>query len=150
MTPMSSTDRPPRGRSSGNSPSSERREPSPARAAAFARFADGRTADAARRSLALYRFARRDGRRGADPARADAEPTSRRRGAGSPAASGWRRGRSSSCLTDAMSPSFRDRLPDGVVVAEGAVAAMPVDDAMAALNEALSPPGCTISRCARR
>ena len=38
-----------------------------------------------------------------------------------------------------------DRLPVGVSVTEGALAADPVDDPLAALNEALSPPGCTIS-----
>ena len=38
-----------------------------------------------------------------------------------------------------------DRLPDGVTVAEGAVVAVPVADPLAALNEALSPSGCTIS-----
>jgi len=38
-----------------------------------------------------------------------------------------------------------DRLPDGVTVTEGAVVAVPVADPLAALNEALSPSGCTIS-----
>jgi Fe-S cluster assembly protein SufD len=38
-----------------------------------------------------------------------------------------------------------DRLPDGVTVTEGAVVAAPVADPLAALNEALSPSGCTIS-----
>jgi Fe-S cluster assembly protein SufD len=38
-----------------------------------------------------------------------------------------------------------DRLPAGVSVSEGAVAADPVDDPLAALNEALSPSGCKIS-----
>ena len=38
-----------------------------------------------------------------------------------------------------------DRLPDGVTVTEGAVLAVPVADPLAALNEALSPSGCTIS-----
>jgi Fe-S cluster assembly protein SufD len=38
-----------------------------------------------------------------------------------------------------------DRLPRGVSVAEGVVAADPIDDPLAALNEALSPPMCTIS-----
>ena len=38
-----------------------------------------------------------------------------------------------------------DRLPDGVTVTEGAVIAVPVADPLAALNEALSPSGCTIS-----
>jgi Fe-S cluster assembly protein SufD len=38
-----------------------------------------------------------------------------------------------------------DRLPAGVSVSEGAVAADSVDDPLAALNEALSPSGCKIS-----
>ena len=38
-----------------------------------------------------------------------------------------------------------DRLPDGVTVTEGGVVAAPVADPLAALNEALSPSGCTIS-----
>ena len=42
-----------------------------------------------------------------------------------------------------------DRLPAGVAVVEGAVAADAVDDPLAALNEALSPAGCTISVDAR-
>jgi Fe-S cluster assembly protein SufD len=38
-----------------------------------------------------------------------------------------------------------DPLPAGVSIAEGSVAARPIDDALAALNEALSPTGWTIS-----
>ena len=41
--------------------------------------------------------------------------------------------------------ALSDRLPTGVVIAEGsAVVPNAVDDPLAALNEALSPPGCTI------
>jgi Fe-S cluster assembly protein SufD len=43
-------------------------------------------------------------------------------------------------------PELSDRLPAGAAVAERAAAAVTrVDDPLAALNEALSPPGCTIS-----
>jgi Fe-S cluster assembly protein SufD len=38
-----------------------------------------------------------------------------------------------------------DRLPKGASITEGPVPAKAVDDPLAALNEALSPPGCTIS-----
>ena len=54
-------------------------------------------------------------------------------------------GRKLSCLAGDFIAALSDRLPTGVLIAEGsAVAPNAVDDPLAALNEALSPAGCTI------
>jgi Fe-S cluster assembly protein SufD len=122
----------------------EQREPSAARAAAFARFA---TAGLPTRRVEAWHYT--DLRASmveaapilAAPKQADFE-----------AARSWLAGRE----RFAMGPQvillggrfiaeLSDPLPAGVSIAEGSVAARAVDDPLAALNEALSPPGCTIS-----
>ena len=120
------------------------REPSAARAAAFARFAE---AGLPTRRVEAWHYT--DLR----AAMSDAAPVLP---APAPADIEAARRRLAGCKRLAPGPQLvllgghyvaelSDRLPDGVVVTEGAVVATPVDDALAALNEALSPPGCTIS-----
>ena len=122
----------------------QRREPSPARAAAFARFAE---AGLPTRRIEAWHYT--DLRAAmADAAPLVAAPTP----AEIEAARVWLAGR------ERFAPGARlvliggryiselsDRLPSGVTASEGAVAADPVDDPLAALNEALSPAGCMIS-----
>ena len=122
----------------------QRREPSPARAAAFARFAE---AGLPTRRIEAWHYT--DLRAAmADAAPLVAAPTP----AEIEAARVWLTGR------ERFAPGARlvliggryiselsDRLPSGVTASEGAVAADPVDDPLAALNEALSPAGCMIS-----
>jgi Fe-S cluster assembly protein SufD len=123
---------------------SQAREPSPARAAAFARFAG---AGLPTRRVEAWHYT--DLR----AAMADAAPLV---AAPTPADIEAVRLRLSSRLRFASGAQLvlldgryvgelSDRLPAGVSVTEGAVAGGPVDDPLAALNEALSPSGCKIS-----
>ena len=122
----------------------ERREPSSARAAAFARFA---AAGLPTRRVEAWHYT--DLRAAmadaspilAAPKRADIEAArsalaKRERFAA---------GAQIVLLGGQFIAALSDRLPTGVVIAEGsAVVFNAVDDPLAALNEALSPPGCTI------
>jgi Fe-S cluster assembly protein SufD len=122
----------------------QRREPSPMRAAAFARFAE---AGLPTRRIEAWHYT--DLRAAmADAAPVVAAPTP----AETESARVWLAGR------ERFAPGVRlvliggryigelsDRLPAGVTVSERAVTADPVDDPLAALNEALSPSGCTVS-----
>ena len=122
----------------------ERREPSSARAAAFARFA---AAGLPTRRVEAWHYT--DLRAAmadaspilATPKRADIEAArsvlaKRERFAA---------GAQIVLLGGQFIAALSDRLPTGVVIAEGsAVVPNAVDDPLAALNEALSPPGCTI------
>ena len=122
----------------------QRREPSPARAAAFARFAE---AGLPTRRIEAWHYT--DLRAAmADAAPLVAAPTP----AEIETSRAWLTGR------ERFAPGARlvliggryigelsDRLPSGVTVSEGAAAANPVDDPLAALNEAMSPAGCMIS-----
>jgi Fe-S cluster assembly protein SufD len=122
----------------------ERREPSSARAAAFARFA---AAGLPTRRVEAWHYT--DLRAAmadaspilASPKRADIEAArsvlaKRERFAA---------GAQIVLLGGQFIAALSDRLPTGVVIAEGsAVVPNAVDDPLAALNEALSPPGCTI------
>jgi Fe-S cluster assembly protein SufD len=123
---------------------SQGREPSPARAAAFARFAE---AGLPTRRVEAWHYT--DLR----AAMADAAPV-----LAAPAPADIEAARLRLASRERFAPGAQlvllggryvgelsDRLPAGVSVAEGAVAADPVDDPLAALNEALSPQGCTIS-----
>jgi len=123
---------------------SQGREPSPARASAFARFAE---AGLPTRRVEAWHYT--DLR----AAMADAAPVL---AAASPAEIEAARFRLASrerfvpgaqlvLLGGRYIDELSDRPPAGVAVTEGALAADPVDDPLAALNEALSPSGCTIS-----
>ncbi len=122
----------------------ERREPSLARAAAFARFA---AAGLPTRRVEAWHYT--DLR----AAMADASPilpgptlanveTARGRLAGRER---FAAGPQVVLLGGRLIAELSEPLPNGVSVVEGSVAAYAVDDPLAALNEALSPPGCTIS-----
>ena len=122
----------------------ERREPSSARAAAFARFA---AAGLPTRRVEAWHYT--DLRASmadaspilAAPTRADIEAARRELA---------RRDRFTAgaqvvLLGGHFIAALSDRLPTGVFVAQGSVVAPnAVDDPLAALNEALSPPGCII------
>jgi Fe-S cluster assembly protein SufD len=122
----------------------ERREPSPARAAAFARFA---AAGLPNRRLEAWHYT--DLRASmadaspilAAPRRADIE-AARSRLAGRER---FAAGAQVVFLGGRFVAELSDRLPTGVSIAEGPVAPNVVDDPLAALNEALSPSGCIIS-----
>ena len=120
------------------------REPSPVRAAAFARFAE---AGLPTRRVEAWHYT--DLR----AAMADAAPV-----LAAPTPADIEAARLRLARRERFAPGAQlvllggryigelsDRLPDGVTVTEGAVVAVPVDDPLAALNEALSPSGCTIS-----
>ncbi len=123
---------------------SEGREPSPARAAAFARFAE---AGLPTRRIEAWHYT--DLRAAmahaaplvAAPSPADIEAARRRLARRERFAPGAQL----VLLGGRYIGELSDRLPAGVSVTEGAIAADPVDDPLAALNEALSPSGCTIS-----
>jgi Fe-S cluster assembly protein SufD len=122
----------------------ERRERSPALAAAFARFA---AAGLPTRRVEAWHYT--DLRASmADaapilsaPTRADIE-AARSRIAGRER---FAPGPQLVLLGGRLIAELSDPLPAGVSIAEGAVAAKAVDDPLAALNEAFSPPGRTIS-----
>jgi Fe-S cluster assembly protein SufD len=120
------------------------REPSPVRAAAFARFAE---AGLPTRRVEAWHYT--DLR----AAMADAAPI-----LAAPTPADIKAARLRLARRERFAPGAQlvllggryigelsDRLPDGVTVTEGAVLAVPVADPLAALNEALSPSGCTIS-----
>jgi Fe-S cluster assembly protein SufD len=120
------------------------REPSPVRAAAFARFAE---AGLPTRRVEAWHYT--DLR----AAMADAAPV-----LAAPTPADIKAARLRLARRERFAPGAQlvllggryigelsDRLPDGVTVTEGAVLAVPVADPLAALNEALSPSGCTIS-----
>ena len=120
------------------------REPSPVRAAAFARFAE---AGLPTRRVEAWHYT--DLR----AAMADAAPV-----LAAPTPADIKAARLRLARRERFAPGAQlvllggryigelsDRLPDGVTVTEGAVVAVPVADPLAALNEALSPSGCTIS-----
>jgi Fe-S cluster assembly protein SufD len=122
----------------------EKREPSPARAAAFARFSA--VGLPTRRVEAWHYTDLRASMADASPilaapTRADIEVArrllaKRERFAAGPQVV---------LLGGQFIAALSDRLPNGVFVAEEwAVAPNAVDDPLAALNEAFSPPGCTI------
>ncbi|MGA8445169.1 MAG: Fe-S cluster assembly protein SufD [Roseiarcus sp.] len=120
------------------------REPSPVRAAAFARFAEAGLPT--RRVEAWHYTDLRAAMADAAPVLAAPTPADieaarlrlARRERFAP-------GAQLVLLGGRYSGELSDRLPDGVTVTEGAVVAVPVSDPLAALNEALSPSGCTIS-----
>ena len=120
------------------------REPSPVRAAAFARFAEAGLPT--RRVEAWHYTDLRAAMADAAPVLAAPTPADieaarlrlARRGRFAP-------GAQLVLLGGRYIGELSDRLPDGVTVTEGAVLAVPVADPLAALNEALSPSGCTIS-----
>jgi len=122
----------------------ERREPSPVRAAAFARFA---AAGLPTRRVEAWHYT--DLRASmADaapilpaPTRADSE-AARRRLAGRER---FTAGAQLVLLGGRFIAELSDRVPAGVSIAEKPIAAKTVDDPLAALNEALSPTGPTIS-----
>jgi Fe-S cluster assembly protein SufD len=122
----------------------ERREPSSARAAAFARFAAAGLPT--RRVEAWHYTDLRASMVDASPilgapTRADIE-AARGRLAGRERFSA---GAQIVLLGGQFIAALSDRLPAGVFIAEGsAVVPNAADDPLAALNEALSPPGCTI------
>jgi Fe-S cluster assembly protein SufD len=122
----------------------ERHEPSPARAAAFARFA---AAGLPTRRVEAWHYT--DLR----AAMADASPilgALKRTDIEAARSVLAKRERFASgaqivLLGGRFIAALSDRLPTGVLIAEGsAVVPNMVDDPLAALNEALSPPGCTI------
>jgi Fe-S cluster assembly protein SufD len=123
---------------------SQGREPSPTRAAAFGRFAE---AGLPTRRVEAWHYT--DLRAAmADAAPVLAAPTS----ADIEAARVWLTGRERFApgaqlvlLGGRYVGELSDRPPAGVSVTEGAIAADPVDDPLAALNEALSSSGCKIS-----
>jgi Fe-S cluster assembly protein SufD len=122
----------------------QRGEPSPVRAAAFARFAEAGLPT--RRFEAWHYTDLRAAMADAAPlltapTPADIEVARLRLAERERFASGVQLVLIGGRYIDELS----DRLPDGVSVTEGAAAADPVDDPLAALNEALSPSGCTIS-----
>lgn len=120
------------------------REPSPVRAAAFARFAEAGLPT--RRVEAWHYTDLRAAMADAAPVLAPPTPADieaarlrlARRERFAP-------GAQLVLLGGRYIGELSDRLPDGVTVTEGAVLAVPVADPLAALNEALSPSGCTIS-----
>jgi len=122
----------------------ERREPSPARAAAFARFA---AAGLPTRRVEAWHYT--DLRASmADaapilpaPTRADVEAARSRLAKCERFAAGAQL----VLLGGRFIAELSDPLPVGVSIAEGPVAAKAVDDPLAALNESLSPSGPTIS-----
>jgi Fe-S cluster assembly protein SufD len=122
----------------------ERGEPSPARASAFARFAQ---AGLPTRRVEAWHYT--DLRAAmADAAPVLAAPTPAEIEAARLRLSGRERfapGTQLVLLGGRYIGELSDRLPAGVSVTEGAVAANRVDDPLAALNEALSPSGRTIS-----
>jgi Fe-S cluster assembly protein SufD len=122
----------------------ERREPSPARSAAFARFAA--TGLPTRRVEAWHYTDLRASMADAAPilpapTRADIE-AARRRLAGRER---FTAGAQLVLLGGRFIAELSDRVPAGVSIAEKPIAAKTVDDPLAALNEALSPTGPTIS-----
>ncbi|MGH6799063.1 MAG: Fe-S cluster assembly protein SufD [Roseiarcus sp.] len=122
----------------------ERGEPSPARAAAFARFAAAGLPT--RRVEAWHYTDLRASMADAapllrEPTRADVE-AARSRLAGRER---FAAGAQVVLLGGRFIAELSDRLPTGVSIVEGPVAANAVDDPLAALNEALSPSGSTIS-----
>ena len=123
---------------------SQGREPSPARASAFARFAE---AGLPTRRVEAWHYT--DLRAAmADAAPVLAAPAPAEIDAARLQLAGRERfapGAQLVMLGGRYFGELSDRLPAGVTVTEGAVAANPVDDPLAALNEALSPSGCTIS-----
>jgi Fe-S cluster assembly protein SufD len=123
---------------------SQGREPSPARASAFARFAEAGLPT--RRVEAWHYTDLRAAMADAAPILAAPAPAeieaARLRLAGRER---FAPGAQLVMLGGRYFGELSDRLPAGVTVTEGAVAANPVDDPLAALNEALSPSGCTIS-----
>jgi Fe-S cluster assembly protein SufD len=119
-------------------------QPSPARASAFARFAE--TGLPTRRVESWHYTDLRAAMADAAPllavpARAEIEAARLRLAGYERLAPGPRL----VLLGGRYIGELSDRPPLGVSVSEGAFAADPVDDPLAALNEALSPPGCTIS-----
>ena len=123
----------------------ERREPSPARAAAFARFA---AAGLPTRRIEAWHYTDLRAAMGdASPILATAKQADieaarnvlakRERFAAGPQIV---------LLGGEFIAALSDPLPTGVFIAEGSAAVVPnaVDDPLAALNEALSPAGCTI------
>jgi Fe-S cluster assembly protein SufD len=122
----------------------ERREPSPARAVAFARFV---AAGLPTRRLEAWHYT--DLR----ASMADASPIlAAPKGADIEAARSRLAGRERFAtgaqvvlLGGRFIAELSDCLPTGVSIGEGPVAANAVDDPLADLNEALSPSGCTIS-----
>jgi Fe-S cluster assembly protein SufD len=122
----------------------ERSEPSPVRAAAFARFA---AAGLPTRRVEAWHYT--DLRASmADaapilpaPTRADIE-AARSRFAGRER---FAPGAQLVLLGGRFIAELSDRLPTGVSITESPIAAKTADDPLAALNEALSPSGCTIS-----
>ncbi len=121
----------------------EGREPSPIRAAAFARFAE--TGLPTRRVEAWHYTDLRAAVADAAPilpapSRSDIE-AARGRLAGREGFPGAQL----VLLGGRHIADLSDRLPAGVAVVEGAVTVAGVDDPLVALNEALSPAGCTIS-----
>jgi Fe-S cluster assembly protein SufD len=123
---------------------SQGREPSAARVAAFARFAD---AGLPTRRVEAWHYT--DLRAAmADAAPILAAPTSGDIEAARLRLAGRERfapGPQLVLIGGRYIDKLSDRLPAGISVTEGAVATDPVDDPLAALNEALSPSGCTIS-----
>jgi Fe-S cluster assembly protein SufD len=122
----------------------ERRETSPARAAAFARFAA--TGLPTRRTEAWHYTDLRASMADAAPirpapTRAEIEAARSQLGGRERFAAGTQL----VLLGGRLVAELSDRLPTGVSIAEGPVAAHAVDDPLAALNEALSPSGPTIS-----
>jgi Fe-S cluster assembly protein SufD len=122
----------------------ERREPSPARAAAFARFA---AAGLPTRHVEAWHYT---DLRASMPDAAPILPASTREDVESARGQLARRERFTSgpqvvLLGGRFIAELSDRLPAGVSIAQGPIAANAVDDPLAALNEALSPSGCTFS-----
>ena len=122
----------------------EKRERSPARAAAFARFAASGLPT--RRVEAWHYTDLRATMADAAPilsapTRADVDAAGSRIAGREPFAAGPQL----VLLGGRFIPELSDRLPAGVSIAEGPVAAKAIDDPLAALNEAMSPSGCTIS-----
>ena len=122
----------------------EQRERSPARAAAFARFA---AAGLPTRRVEAWHYT--DLRASmADAAPILSAPTRADTAAAQSRIAGRERfvaGPQLVLLGGRFIAELSDRLPTGVSIAEGRVAAKAVDDALAALNEAMTPSGCTIS-----
>ena len=122
----------------------ERRDPSPARAAAFARFA---AAGLPTRRVEAWHYT--DLRASmvdaapilAAPTQTDIE-AARRRLAGQER---FAAGPQIVLLGGRFIAELSDPFPAGVSIAEGPVATVEVDDPLAALNEALNPSGCMIS-----
>jgi Fe-S cluster assembly protein SufD len=122
----------------------ERRDPSPDRAAAFARFA---AAGLPTRRVEAWHYT--DLRASmADVAPILPAPTRADIGAARGRLAKSERftaGTQLVLLRGRFIAELSDRLPTGISIAEGSVAVNTVDDPLVALNEALSPLGCTIS-----